>query len=186
VNVTDPVIISLASIGVVALNEGIKFLYGQAGDILKEWRQRRDQLKSNNKERATICLPSAFDGQLQDPSVDYDIVKELEPKLEVLRGELSSYATDLLPTESGNLQLLRRVDDLRQCLEAVLHQHITFKGEKRSLSGTVVVGHVEAEIIAGEAIGVEGQGQAEAEVRGSVSANKLEHGAKATGVKWNM
>ena len=36
----DP--LSLSAIGAVALTEGIKFLYEQAGEVLKRWRDRKD------------------------------------------------------------------------------------------------------------------------------------------------
>jgi len=45
----DPLTIS--AIGAVAITEGIKFLYGQAGELLKRWRERKDAAKD-----ATIQL----------------------------------------------------------------------------------------------------------------------------------
>ena len=36
----DP--LTLSTIGAVALTEGIKFLYEQAGEVLKRWRERKD------------------------------------------------------------------------------------------------------------------------------------------------
>jgi hypothetical protein len=184
--VTDPATISIAAVGAVALTEGVKFLYGQAGDILKEWRSRGKTVKSQEKAPEAISLPNVFDGQLQEPSIDYGVVATLEPDLARLYRELSEYATDLLPIEAGDEQLLRNVDALRQCLESVLHQRITFKGEKRPRSGTLVEGHVVAETIAGEATGVEGEGRAGGEVHGSVEARTVKRGAKVTGTKWKI
>jgi len=40
---SDPDTLSAAVIGSAALTEGIKFLYRQAGEILKRWRERRDK-----------------------------------------------------------------------------------------------------------------------------------------------
>jgi hypothetical protein len=183
---TDPATISIAAVGAVALTEGVKFLYGQAGDILKEWRSQGKTVKSPEKAPEAISLPNAFDGQLRQPSIDYGVVALLEPDLSRLYRELSEYATDLLPIEIGDEQLLRNVHALRQCLESVLHQHITFKGENRPRSGTLIEGHVIAETIAGEATGVEGEGPARGEVHGSVEVRTVNRGAKVVGTKWKI
>lgn len=181
----DPVSFSIAAIGGLALKEGITFLYGQAGDILKEWRKRRQDLTSKkHNENKPIVLPDIFEGQLGSTSIDYEVVAEIEPRIRALYRDLSEYAADLAPIDCSDLRLLRNVDELRQCLEAILHQNITFKGEERPRSGTIVVGHVAAETIAGEAIGLEANDQAFGEFRGKVDAKKIEQGAKAVGVKW--
>jgi hypothetical protein len=38
----EPVTITLAVVGTAALKEGVKFLYGQAGELLKRWREKRE------------------------------------------------------------------------------------------------------------------------------------------------
>jgi len=38
----DPVTLSLAAVSSLALTEGVKFFYAQAGELLKWWRDRRD------------------------------------------------------------------------------------------------------------------------------------------------
>ena len=40
---SDPVTITAAGVGMAAISEGIKFLYGQAAELLKRWRERRDK-----------------------------------------------------------------------------------------------------------------------------------------------
>jgi hypothetical protein len=181
---SDPVTLSIAGVGAVALKEGITFLYSQAGEILKEWRKRKDNPELHTVEPKSTSLPDVFDGQLENPSIDYATVTALEPRLRTLYRDLSEYATDVEPVKPEDSQLLRTVDELRRCLEAVFDQHITFKGENRSRSGTIVAGHVRAKIIAGEAIGVEGEGTGVGDVQGTIDASKIERGAKATGVKW--
>lgn len=63
----DPLTIS--AIGAVAITEGIKFLYGQAGEILKRWRERKDvamdvSIQLKNTEPIDVKLPQTFEGQL--------------------------------------------------------------------------------------------------------------------------
>ena len=68
----DP--LTLSAIGVVAITDGIKFLYGQAGEILKRWRERKDTAKDastqqNKTEPINLKLPSVFEGQLIAPQI---------------------------------------------------------------------------------------------------------------------
>jgi hypothetical protein len=60
----EPVTLTAASIGAVALTEGIKFLYGQAGELLKRWRERKEQTGpesgSVNSWLVTVEIPQVF------------------------------------------------------------------------------------------------------------------------------
>ena len=47
-SMADP--FTLAAVGAVAITEGIKFLYGQAGDVIKWWHQRKAAGKSASAE----------------------------------------------------------------------------------------------------------------------------------------
>ncbi len=183
---TDPVTISIAGVGAIAVKEGIKFLYGQAGEILKRWRERKDKSELGDREPTTLVLPPVFDGQLQNPYIHFKVVADLEPTLRALYGDLSVYATGVVPVEKADAELLRKVDTLRRSMESILQQHLTFKGEERPASGTLLSGYVSADSIAGEVIGVEGEGQLQGEARGDVKASKVEPGGRVIGVKWRV
>src|SRR5258708_39898262 len=91
----DPLTIS--AIGAVAITEGIKFLYGQAGELLKRWRERKDAAKDaslqlNNTEPIDVKLPPVFEGQLSAPHIHFDVVERVEEQLRGLRKDLSDYA----------------------------------------------------------------------------------------------
>ena len=57
-SVADP--FTLAAVGAVAITEGIKFLYGQAGEVLKRWRERKAagkrQRGAGRRPTAARCL----------------------------------------------------------------------------------------------------------------------------------
>jgi hypothetical protein len=178
----EPITLSLAAVGSVALTEGVKFLYQQAGEILKNWRTRK-QAPPAAPEPAPVVLPPVFDGQLTAPAIHYDAVSQVEPELRSLHKDLGDYATEVAPIDD---LAVAKIDALRQALEAIYRQHITFKGENRPASGALLVGTVEAGEIAGEAIGVDVQGRPEGEIRGTVKAGRIEPGGKATGVKNTM
>ena len=72
----DP--LTLTGVGVIALTEGIKFLYGQAGEALKRWRERKAAGKNADVEPVEVELPSdAFAGQLEQPQLHLDAVERL-------------------------------------------------------------------------------------------------------------
>src|SRR5258707_471843 len=92
----DPLTLTL--VGSVALTEGIKFLYGQAGEIMKRWRERRAANLDESKpaQPTDVRLPEAFDGQLTEPEIHFDEVERLQHSLIELRSKLSNYADGTL------------------------------------------------------------------------------------------
>jgi hypothetical protein len=186
----DPATVTLSSIGAEALKEGIKFLYGQAAEVLKRWRSHRDKATHDNDaahaatEPIAVKLPGVFVGELRDPEIHFDAVATREGELLRVFKELSSYASEIQPMETTNVELLGHVADLRAILEAVYRQHITFVGEQRPASGAILSGSVRAKAVAGEATGLEAEGKIEGEARGQVDADRVEPGGKATGLKW--
>jgi hypothetical protein len=180
----DPVTISLAMVGATAIKEGVKFLYDQAGDILKRWRERKDRSDCEQSEPMNLILPPVFEGQLHDPHVHFDVVAQMEPMLREQYRDLSEYASGIIPTRPGDPELMQKVESMRRSIEAILHQHVTFKGENRPASGTVLSGYVSVDSVAGEATGVEGIGPLAGDARGEVHAKKIEPGGKVVGVKW--
>jgi hypothetical protein len=183
----EPITLTAAAIGAVALTEGIKFLYGQTGEILKRWRARRDKAaqEANQAEAININLPrAAFAGNLTKATIDFDMVQQSEKQLRQLRKDLSDYAEEIDKVEDNDTDLLEKVDALRKLLESIYQQHITFKGENRPTSGVpVVVGRVEAKVIAGQAAGVEAKVVTGGDVKGEVKADRIEKGGSAQGVK---
>jgi hypothetical protein len=186
----DPTALTAAAIGAAALTEGIKFLYGQAGEILKQWRERRDKAAQESTARADqtesteVVLPDAFEGNLENPKIHFDRVQASETHLRELRRDLSDYAEDIDVVDKTDSALLEKVDALRNLLEAIYGQRITFKGENRPASGIpVVAGRVDAGVIAGQATGVDAEAITTGEVRGGVKADEIKEGGSATGVK---
>ena len=185
-----PASLSAAAVGAAALTEGIKFLYSQAGEILKRWRMRRDRDKQYDAEKANaseaveVDLPEIFEGQLKDPEIHFGHVKELKDQLRELRKELSDYAEEIEAVNETDPNLLKKVNALRNLLEIIFQQSITFRGEKRRLSGSpVLLGIVEAIEIAGDAIGVDVETVTTGEIRGEIQADRIERSGKAIGVK---
>lgn len=181
------IVLSAAAIGAAALTEGIKFLYGQAGDILKRWRERKNKAaqEANQPETINLTLPkSVFEGNLTNAAIHFEMVQQSEEQLRQLRRDLTDYVDEIDEVNEIDTHLLEKVDALRNLLEIIYQQHITFKGENRPVSGApVVVGRVDVKEIAGRATGVEAEVVTGGNVKGEVKADRIERDGNATGVK---
>lgn len=182
--------LSLTAIAAVVLTEGIKFLYGQAAEVLKHWREHKDYTTKNAGSGATqpalqpAAVPPILEGQFSAPVIHFDRVGPLEADLKELLRALSDYVDGTEEADAGNHDLLVRVDALRRLLEAIYGQRITFQGEQRPPSGTpVVVGITELQQIAGYAAAVQAKQITRGEVRGELRADRVEQGARVTGVE---
>lgn len=181
----DP--LTLSAIGALAITEGIKFLYGQAGEILKRWREHKDAAKDastqlNKTEPLDVKLPPIFEGQLSAPHIHFGAVEWVEEQLRELRKDLSDYADGIELVDVTNENVLQRVDALRQLLEAVYQQHITFKGEQRPPSGPVVEGRIDVEEVAGYVAAVRARQIVSGTVSAEAKARRVEPGAQFIGV----
>ena len=85
-----------AAMGAVALTEGIKFLYAQAGEVLRRWRDRKADTESSADEPVEVHLPpTAFVGQLERPRLNFEAVERLEQDLRALRAAVADYAQEI-------------------------------------------------------------------------------------------
>jgi hypothetical protein len=80
---------------------------------------------------------------------------------------------DALAQENNKLHM-EEIDALRQVMEAVYQQHLTFREEQRAASGPVVEGTIDVESIAGEAVGVEAKIILSGRIDGRISAKQVE------------
>jgi hypothetical protein len=89
---------TIAAVGSVILTEGIKFLYTQAGEVLKRWRERKtSSAKEDTKpDDVVLALPlppaGVLDGTLVSPMVHFDRVEPLAESMIALWTSLGTYA----------------------------------------------------------------------------------------------
>jgi len=179
----DP--LTLSALGSVALSEGIRFLYGQASEILKR-RRDRSQETSGGSTRVQGPLElgdlEILAGTLEPVEIDFDAADQLDADLKMLSQRLGNYANGLEEVDPTDENLLRVTDALRRVIEAVYQQRITFKGEARPPSGPLVEGRVDVEDVVGYVAGVRAETIESGRVTGEVIANRVESGAEAVGV----
>jgi hypothetical protein len=176
---------TLAAVGASALTEGIRFLYAQAGDVLKRWRERRDRREAAGEARpdsqVAVPQPVVLAGDLGPVSIDYAAVERLEDDLKLLRARLLEYIEGE-PVDPADEQLVRSVDGLRRVMEAVWHQRITFQGEQRPPSGALAEGEVDVETVRGYVAGLRIGTMTRGHARGSVHATTVDEDAEAVGL----
>jgi len=178
---TDP--FTGAALGGVAVVEGIKFLYGQAGEVLKRWRERHDD-GSGQIEAARLRPPDGLlNGTVEPLEPRDDYVDRLEAELRQTRRMLADYAEGLDVPSADDGAVVQQADALRRLLEVIYGQQITFRGEKRPHSGPIVIGDIDVERVAGEAAAVRAKAIEGGEIRGSATAKTVEPGGKLSGVE---
>jgi hypothetical protein len=174
----DP--LTLSAVGAVALTEGVKFLYAQAGELLSAWRQRRRDASApppNVLETPeTVTLQGARPPH-EPPS------RELEDTLQDLYELVQPIARgDLDPTAPDSRRVIANLRDL---LEVALHAPITFAGEAQR---TLDVSDVEVTVkrVAGSVTGLRAKlnDLTAASIHGvNVRAEDVEEGGTVTGVE---
>jgi hypothetical protein len=181
----DPITLTL--VGTVVLTEGIKFLYGQAGELIKRWRDRKDAAAAEAAkkiETPLIAEADIFSGKVAPLVADVERLQSLQPQLLKLRSALANYADGTETVDVNDNNLVTIADALRQQLETIYGQRLTFKGEQREPSGTpLVIGVAEVKRVSGLAAGVIAGTITAGEVRGKITAEQVDKDAVAAGVK---
>ncbi len=171
----DP--LTLSALGATALTEGIKFLYEQATELLR--RRRENQAE---QEPAVVEAP-VLEGALAPLRPDPAVLARFEDDLRRLRRELQDYVDDVEPIEPGDTGLLEKADAVRQMLEVVYGQRITFRGERRPASGPLVEGEVEVATVAGRVAAVRAkQVTGPSTIRGVVRVDDVTDSGEVVGV----
>ncbi|MBP2705455.1 hypothetical protein JOL79_16715 [Microbispora sp. RL4-1S] len=172
--------LTLGALGAVALSEGIKFLYDEARELLKRWRERRD--------RDVVEVPGSaaevLDAPLAAAEVADSVVAENSESLTSLRRELIEYAEEGRVPDPGDRGLLETVDALRRVLEVAYGQRITFRGEQREPTGTGIDVTVEADVVEGYLAGLRARGGLGpgTEVHSRMRVGRVSAGGEAVGV----
>lgn len=182
-HMTDPM--SAAALGAVALTEGIKFLYDQAGEVLKRWRNAHDSGKVISGSAMLNPPEGLLAGAVKPVEPRDDVADSLRLQLSNARKALTDYADGIEVARLGDQHVASQVDALRRLLEVVYGQQLTFRGEDRPSSWPLVTGVINVEQVAGDAAAVRATKVASGEIRGFAQAGRVEEGAKLTGVKVN-
>jgi hypothetical protein len=145
---SDP--LTLATLSSSILKEGVKFVYDQVGELLKERRERRARKTSPHLPPGTDVLS----GTLAPLKVDHKIFDLVADDMDVLHDMLFEYLANKKPVTPEDVHLIRIVSALRGLLEVVYEQRFTFKTEDRQPSGPVVTGAIDIEEVRGRAVAV--------------------------------
>ncbi|MEU9161343.1 hypothetical protein AB0D29_13855 [Streptomyces sp. NPDC048424] len=168
----DP--ITLAALGALALSEGVKFLYGQAGEVLRQRRERRAE---------AVELPGElFERPPAALRVDLERAEELEPELRQLRQSLSEYGQGVDEIDPSDTPTVELVDALRRTLESIYGQPIVFKGEPTPGTAIDLTGEASVKVVRGYVAAVRARAVRSGTVKGTVRADSVEQGGQAIGL----
>ena len=182
----DP--ITLAALSTIAVTEGVKFLYNQAGELIKYYRDKKKSAAAPavnpEPKPPEVTLPAVFEGQLSSPKVHDDVLERVQQNISDMRKELSEYADGVQEIKPKDETVLAQVDALRRLLEAVYQQRITFKGEEnRAPSGPVAEGTIDVGEVEGYAAAVRARSLTSGHLKGTASADKVKTGGSLIGVE---
>lgn len=136
---TDLAGYSLTTVTGAALSDGVKFLYAQATELLR--RRRSSSQAAQSAETRIRDVPHALDGPLQPVTPDKDALNAYAEQLTALRHAIVDYVEGLLPISAEDHELISNINNLRNLLEIILRQYLTFQGENRRTTGTPIAGH---------------------------------------------
>jgi hypothetical protein len=176
----DP--LTLSVIGAAALQEGVKFLYAQASELLQRRRERKNV--AGDATAVKLRLPDSLGGGVIEANPDLDLVAQNQARLTELRSRLVNVADDLVDVDAADAGLLHDVSELRSLLEDVFGTHLTFTAETdRPPSGAPVVsGRVRAEELRGaDATGIEVEEMTAGTARGEVDVDVASEGSNVVG-----
>src|SRR5882757_5172499 len=112
---TEP--LSLAVLGGVAATESIKFLYAQASELLKAWRERRRKTATGEDTPAQLIVPIVDNGVLTGTPTsavaDLAVIDRASAALIPLLGALSPYALGQADVDLNDEELGRQASRLR-------------------------------------------------------------------------
>lgn len=176
---------SLGALGALAATEGIRFLYSQAAEVMKRW---RDKEAGKDAEAATpVPVPEVEAKAVlaeapRSPTVDFEALERLHAEIPPLAGFLGNYANGFSEPDPADRELMEAADRLRRALEVVYGQRITFKGEQLDSAGVVVVGRAEAGKVAGDLAGARVQLVRSGRIDGTAKVVKVTEKGRVTGV----
>jgi hypothetical protein len=169
----DP--LTLAGLSATALAEGVRFLYGQPDEVLKQHREGAAERWKRSAVSEVIAEPHEL------PVADPKLVESLRSDLEFCHTYLEPFVTgsdrDALLNGAVDPLVIEVAEALRRVLGVVHQVPIVFAEELRGTGTKVVRGSVEADVVAGFVIGVRAKvvsGNIDAHVR----TGRIETGAE--------
>jgi hypothetical protein len=181
----DPV--TLTVLGGWAAAEGIKFLYGQAAELLKAWRERRSQAAADAEPPAEVPVPivptDVLDGAPAHDLADFTVVDREHQALIQLLGALSPYAQGQADIDLDDHELADQAGRLRALLETAYAQRFTFHGEQREPTGSRVTVTQALGTVDGTVTGVEADAGEGADVSVEQKADSVGEDGSVTGFK---
>jgi len=179
--------ITLTTVGIVALTQGVRFLYAQAGEFLAQWRRRKEASAApeSTAVSTTPVPPGIFDGPLALGDADLSVLDTVGKDMLTAKKELANIVDGSSDVDVADETFLRNVQLLRWSMEQVLGHRITFVGENRAPTGSPVVrGEVDVDLLkASEAVGADVGDVVQGTVEGKAFVRTASDNSKVVGTR---
>jgi hypothetical protein len=176
---TDP--FTVTAVGATVLSEGIKFLYGQAGELLKRWRERRDGQTPTVAADLRVP-PGILAGTVSAVTPNDQILDRVHAELSDLRKDLLDYAEGE-PVDPADSAAAANFDALRRIVEVIYGQRITLTGEDREPSGPLVEAEVNVDSVRGDVAALRARAVKAGTVRAKATGKNVEPGGRLSAVE---
>lgn len=151
----DPVLIS--TLGAVAFTESVKFLYGQAADLLRARRERRRANSSDTKIEVAISDSAPLDANPGRLTADLATLERVHSELAEVGMELAPFAVGDAEISAQPTEVEELATQLRSLLEEVYSARLTFQGEDRVRTGVELTANMRIGKLRGSATGIEAE-----------------------------
>jgi hypothetical protein len=183
---TSPAV-GLAAVGTVALTEGVKFLYTQAGELIKWWRTRKqgkqeESAPQHESAKVEVTPPASIMGGHFTAEVDVAALGRLEGDLRALRASLGEFAHDVDQIDPQDGEVFQHIDALRQSLEIIYGTRLTFEGEQRDSTQPIIRSAVEVERVAGYVAGVRARNIRAGQINSKMKIGDVTEGGEVVSV----
>ncbi|MBP2477731.1 hypothetical protein JOF53_006603 [Crossiella equi] len=172
----DP--LSLSALAGAAVAPVFTFLFGRLASLLDN-RASRTGKNAPAQETEQIETPAVVHGVLKPLQVNDEQLQQRLGELEVLAGSLGVYDRNPDRLQVEDVKLLENMGRLRDHLECIYGQRITFVGEQRPTSGSRVDQSID--VVEGDMTGIEGKNVRSAHI--TQKARHVPAGGKVIGIK---
>ncbi|SRR6266404_108357 len=175
--------------GLPLFTETVKFLYGLATEALKARREHKKAAGSSLTVEPQVAAmtplepPDIVEGRLDPLIIDFHVLEPLADLLNDLSNGVITYAQGTDDIDLTDREMLTKLDELRNLLEVVYSQRITFKGEQREASGPLVKGSIDVNEVAGYAAAVRAKLVTSGTVIGHSKVEKVFAGGQLVGTE---
>lgn len=170
----DPLTVAILG---AAFTESVRFLYNQASDLLRAYREGKSAGAAETSVEIPVADTAPLSGRLGSLSANTEALEVQSDRIIRSLQAVAPVAQGWQLADNADSSIEAAAADLRDALEKVIGQRITFVGEERDPSGTIVVVEQDLESMqGGTVVGIENNSGGDGSYRSSQRVKNFEAG----------